>query len=404
MIVKLIWRNLWRNSRRTFITTASITFAVVFSILMQSFQTGAFDNLIRNVVGYYSGYVQIHKNGYWNDRILDNGFYWEDSLFQIINQHEAITAFVPRLETFVLASNGAHTKGCLLVGTDPEKENELSHLKDKVVAGTYFSETDESILLAEGLANRFNLQSGDTLVLFGQGYHGALAAGKYRVSGIVKLASPAMNDGFIYLPLKTTQTFLSAENLLSSVALQLKNPIEMKTLVRDLQTQLGEEYEALDWETMMPEISNHIKADGVSFYVFSGVLYLIIGFGFFGTILMMIAERRKEFGMLISIGMKKLNLGFMLFGETMLITLLGISAGMVMSMPLVIYLNKNPLQFTGELAKAYEEFGFEPIIPAAVDIHIFITQSIIVMGLAFLIGLYPFWHIEKMKGIKALRS
>lgn len=404
MILKLIWRNLWRNSRRTIITTASITFAVLFSILMQSFQTGAFDNLIRNVVGYYSGYVQIHKNGYWNDRILDNGFYWEDSLSQIIQQHTNITGVVPRLETFVLASNGTHTKGCMLVGTNPDKENALSHLKEKLISGSYFSDSEESILLAAGLAERFEIQSGDTLVLFGQGFQGALAAGKYKVSGIVKLASPAMNDGFIYLPLKTTQAFLSAENLLSSVSLQLRDPSLMKILVNDLQLKLGHEYEVMDWETMLPEISNHIKADGVSFYIFSGVLYLIIGFGFFGTILMMIAERRKEFGMLISIGMKKMRLGLMLFGETMLITLLGIFTGMVLSLPLVIYLNKNPLQFTGEMAKAYEEFGFEPIIPTAIDLNIFITQSIIVMCLAFMISWYPILHILKMDGIKALRN
>ncbi|MBK9109620.1 MAG: ABC transporter permease [Saprospiraceae bacterium] len=404
MILKLIWRNLWRNSRRTIITTASITFAVLFSILMQSFQTGAFDNLIQNVVGYYSGYVQIHKNGYWNDRILENGFYWEDSLTQIIQQHANISGIVPRLETFVLASNGSHTKGCMLVGTDPEKENKLSQLKNKLISGNYFSETEESILIAEGLATRFEIHSGDTLVLFGQGYQGTIAAGKYKVSGIVKLASPAMNDGFIYLPLKTTQSFLSAENLLSSVSLQLRDPSSMKILVNELQLKLGHEYEAMDWEMMMPEISNHIKADGVSFYVFSGVLYLIIGFGFFGTILMMIAERRKEFGMLISIGMKKSWLGLMLFGETLLITALGILLGMGLSFPLVVYLNKNPLVFTGEMAKAYEEFGFEPIIPTAISLNIFLSQSVVVMCLAFIIGIYPLWHIQKLDGIKALRN
>ena len=115
----------------------------------------------------------------------------------------------------------------------------------------------------------------------------------------------------------------------------------------------------MPWQEMMPEISNHIKADGFSFYIFSGILYLIIGFGLFGTVMMMTVERKYEFGMLIAIGMKKTKLEMILLGETLLITFFGIILGILFSMPLVIYLKEKPIRFSGETAKAYEQFGFE---------------------------------------------
>ena len=404
MILKLIWRNLWRNHRRTLITTASITFAVMFCILMQSFQKGAFDNLIKNVVGYYSGYVQIHKSGSWNERVLDNCFELNDTLIHKIKQQKNVLDFVPRLETFTLASFNNTTKACMLIGTDPIKEKQLTHLNEKIIEGTYFTIDDESVLIAEGLAKRLNAKLNDTLVLFGQAYQGTLAAGKYKIIGLLHLASPEMNNSFVYLPLKASQVLLNSENRITTLALILDNPLEKIPLVSSLRTQLSSEYEIMDWEEMMPEISNHIKADGASFYIFSAVLYLIIGFGFFGTVLMMTAERKREFGMLISIGLKKINLGLILLGETLLITALGVASGILLSIPLVVYLNRNPIQFTGEMAKAYEKFGFEPVIPTAIDSTVFISQAGFVLILTLFIGLYPIWHIHKLDAVKALRN
>lgn len=403
MIYRMIWRNLWRNSRRTWITTASITFSVFLAIAMKSFQKGSFDNLINNMVGYYTGYVQVHQKGYWDEQVLDNCFESSDSLFHQLSTVTGVQSVVPRLETFMLASIGNVTKGCLLVGTDPEKELALTHLDKKLVSGAYFNEGDETVLIAEGLARRLDVTTLDTLVLFGRGYQGSMAAGKFLIKGILHFASPEMNDNMLYLPLATAQYFLNAENRLTSVVLQIDNPKQMNS-IRDLAAaQLGPSYETMTWEELLPEISGHIEADNASSYMFTGILYLIIGFGFFGTIMMMTAERKYEFGMLIAIGMKKTNLSLILLGETFLITLLGIIFGFLISIPVVFYFKAYPIRFTGEWGKAWEQFGFEPIMPTAFDPSIFITQSIIVFVLALIIGLYPFWHIRRIDPVTAMK-
>lgn len=404
MILKLIWRNLWRNSRRTLITMASIAFAVLFAVLMKSFQNGVFNNLIKNVVGYYSGYIQIHQKGYWDEQVLDNSFELQNALTVQLQQNTQIKKIAPRLETFVLVSKGNSTKGCLLVGTDAVKENNLTQLKKKIIKGSYFENNEENVLLAEGLAKRLGANINDTVVLFGQGFHGAMAAGKYKIKGIVHLASPSMNDTFVYLPLTATQYFLSAENRLTSISFGIDAPENTNAIVQNLKAQIGNKYEIMPWEEMMPEIANHIKADGFSFYIFSGILYIIIGFGLFGTVLMMTAERKYEFGMLIAIGMKKSELELILFGETILITLFGVLLGFVLSLPLVIYLKEKPIRFGGEIAKVYEQFGFEALFPTAVDKNIFINQSLIVLAMAVIIGLYPLWHVNSLNPVEAMKK
>lgn len=404
MIAKFTWRNLWRNRRRTFITMSSVTFAVLLAILMQSFQKGVFDNLVKNVVSFYYGYVQIHAKGYWNEQVLDNSFAFNDSMYKQLKQLPHIKEVVPRLETFVLASVGNNTKGCMLVGTDAVKENNLTGLKNKIISGNYLQNNEPAAIIAEGLAKRLQIAVNDTVVLLGQGYQGAMAAGKYAVKGIVHFGSPALNDGLLYLPLPVAQGFLSAENMLTSISLAIDKPENMSVVQNIVTASIGNEYEVMNWKELMPEIANHIKADGTSFYVFSGILYIIIAFGIFGTILMMTAERRYEFGMLIAIGMKKIKLGIMLFYETILITTLGVLAGILLSLPVVIHFSNRPPRFTGEMAKVYEQFGFEALFPTSMDIQIFISQSLFVLLIAFIIGLYPLWHISRIDPVLAMKK
>jgi ABC-type lipoprotein release transport system permease subunit len=403
MILRLIWRNLWRNPRRTWITTVSITFSVFLAISMQSFQKGSFDNLINNIVGYHTGYIQVHRQGYWNEQILDNGFTSTDTLTGALEAIQGIHEIVPRIETFVLASAGKVSKGCLLVGTDPVKEDHMTQLSKKLIAGSYFNPGEDAVILAEGLAKRLGVNVQDTMVLFGQGYQGTMAAGKYLIKGIVHLAAPALNDNMVYLPLTSAQYLLSAEGMLTSLALKIDHPENMLLIQKEVSGTLPSTYEVMTWEEMMPEIANHIKADGFTSYIFSGILYLIISFGFFGTILMMTAERRYEFGMLIAIGMKKMKLGWILVGETFLITLLGIIFGVMVSFPFVLYFNRYPIRFTGQTAKAYEQFGFEALMPTAVHPPIFVTQSIIVLVMALVIGLYPLWHVRRLDPVEAMK-
>jgi ABC-type lipoprotein release transport system permease subunit len=326
-----------------------------------------------------------------------------DSLIQKIQQ-PSVKTIVPRIESFALASTGNTSKGCMVVGTDPGKEDKLTSLKSKLISGTYFIKDENAALIAEGLAARLNLSVNDTIVLLGQGYQGAIAAGKYAIKGIVKFGQPQLNDGIVYLPLVTAQNFLSAENIVTSIALAIDYPENIDIIQQSVASKLGGAYEVMTWKQMMPEVENHMKADAAGFYVWTGILYLIVAFGIFGTILMMTAERKYEFGMLIAIGMKKIKLGKMLIAETIAISISGTLAGMLISVPVVLYLQKNPIRFTGNRAKAYENFGFEAIFPATFSGNIFLSQAFIVLIIALIIGIYPLWRISRLDPVKAMKK
>jgi ABC-type lipoprotein release transport system permease subunit len=292
----------------------------------------------------------------------------------------------------------------MVCGTDPEPEDQLTKLRSKLIKGHYFSATGHSAMLAEALAEQLQLTVNDTLVLLGQGYQGSMAAGKYVVTGILRFGSPQLNESMVYMPLSTAQYFMGAEGRATSLALAIDDVENLESIQKDLTHSVGSSYEVMTWKEMMPDIENHIRADSAGFYIWTGILYLIIAFGIFSTLLMMTTERKYEFGMLVAIGMKKIRLGMMLLAEALLITLMGTLTGILMGVPLVWYFMYKPIRFKGQVARAYEQFGFEPIFPAVFEANIFITQSLIVFILAFIIGLYPIWSVSRIDPVKAMKK
>jgi ABC-type lipoprotein release transport system permease subunit len=404
-LIKLSWKNLWRNRSRTAVTISAMFFAVVLSITTSSLQDGVFDHFIRNMVGYYTGYIQIHKMGYWEQQILDNSMEQSAEVEKNIKDDPNISALAPRIESYALASAGELTKGCMVIGISPREENHITSLQSKVVQGSYFDENNsQTVLIAEGLAERLNVQLHDSLILISQGYHGSLAAGKYLIQGVVHFGSPDLNDQLLYMPLNTAQEFYSAPGLLTSYVLSIESSDELDESAVKVRSFIGSDYEVMTWEELLPEVEQHIKTDKGSMYIIQSILYLLICFGIFGTLLMMIAERKFEMGMLIAIGMKKKYLMLVLMMESVMNVIIGCLAGCLASFPLVYYLKVNPIRFGGDMAKMYAQYGFEPVFPASVNPMIFLAQGIIVLCVGLVLSLYPIIKVIQLDPVKAMKK
>jgi putative ABC transport system permease protein len=135
------------------------------------------------------------------------------------------------------------------------------------------------------------------------------------------------------------------------------------------------------------------------------ILYMVISFGIFGTVLMMMAERQHEFGVLVAVGMKRSKLALVVFLEVISISLLGALAGIAGAYPVIGYFFLNPIRFGGEEAgKMMEEYGMEPILQPSLDLNIFAKQALIVAAVASIIAIYPFISVLRLSAIKAMRS
>jgi len=406
MLLKLAWLNIWRNRRRTIITATSVFFAVLLAIIFRSLTDGIYDNMIHNMVSYSSGYIQIHQKGYWDEQSINNTFEEDYQLNQELLKNQNVTHLIPRLKAFALASYANKTKGVLILGIDPTKEKAVNNLHKKIISGQYIeTKNDTAVVLGEGLASQLKLKVNDTLVLLGQGYHASSAVAKFNVKGIIKLGAVELNNNVVYMPLQQSQYMHGAEKRLSSISVMSTKTTNLETLKQALQKTINtDRYEVMSWKEMMPEMDQFIEADSTGHYIIIGILYLIISFGLFGTLLMMIFERKHEFGILIAIGMKKRLLAIIILLESIMISLIGCFSGVIAGILFIKWFTIHPIHLTGELKQVYEDYGIESIIYFSSHEKIFIVQTLIVLILAILLAFYPGFKLRKLNPVEAINS
>ena len=134
------------------------------------------------------------------------------------------------------------------------------------------------------------------------------------------------------------------------------------------------------------------------------ILYMVVTFGMFGTMLILIQERVYEFGVLLSIGMSRFKLWTVVFLEGLMTTMVGAMLGVIGVYPLVLYFYNNPYEFTGGAAQAMREQGWEPVLPASLDPSIAITHMLIIVVISILIAFYPAITIRKLHPVEARRN
>jgi len=469
--IKIAWRNLWRNKRRTVITSASVFFAVFFAVVMRSYQLGSYDHMINNIIESFSGHLQVQNVKYQDNPLIDNSFKYNDTLVAAISKTENVISVTPHLESFTLASNGTQTKGVAVIAIDPEKEKKFSDPEAKLVRyritdesvrqlkGTpgmpekiitamtkstgrsfssvgrlelelnltddekerylekilgctafknnYLTEKDDGILVSDRLAAYLKVAIGDSVILMGQGFHGASASGLFPVRGIIKMPSPDIDNKLIVMTIPAAQTFYGAEGRVTSLVINLKDKSDrtinrarssVNALLKD------KTVTTRTWYDLNPVLYQQIQGDSQTGIATLGLLYFIIFFGIFGTVLMMVSERKREFGVLISIGMQKKKLKWIVSIEMALLGVIGLVAGMIASTPLILYFYYNPIVLKGDLAVMMDEWGWDPVMPTAWFGPYFYWQTLVVAIMVSLVTIYPIRKIGKLKEIEALRS
>ena len=94
-------------------------------------------------------------------------------------------------------------------------------LNHSEVSNGFLTNEDEGVLVSDRLAGYLKVTIGDTVILMGQGYHGASAAGIFPVRGIIKMPSPDIDNKLIIMTIPTAQKFFDAEGKITSLSVNL---------------------------------------------------------------------------------------------------------------------------------------------------------------------------------------
>jgi putative ABC transport system permease protein len=404
MFLKMVWRNVWRNKRRSWIIICAVIVGLAGMLFSLAFTEGMMRQTLVNALGTHTAHLEIHKKGFEDSKIINLSIEEPQEVIRAVAEEPGVIAYSPRVVSSGLISSSESSSGISIIGVDPRKEPGVTIIKESVIQGDYLDEEGAyQVLIGQGLAEKLKVDLGDKIVLMAQDLTGDIGSGAYRVKGIFRTASPDFDKYMVYLNLKDSQKLLSLGNRISEVAILTDTPRNPQAVQKALLTRLdSEEYEVLTWKEIMPIMVSQIEFFDEMMYVFFLVVCIAMGFGIVNTLLMAIMERIREFGIMMSLGVRPRKIFQLVVAESVLLCLCGLVLGNLFSYLLVLYAGRKGFDLS-IFSKSLETFGIGHFIYPHLTISMVLIGAVTVLGMGILASLYPGYKASRLRPVEALR-
>ena len=206
------------------------------------------------------------------------------------------------------------------------------------------------------------------------------------------------------IPLKRFQTTFAMPNeahtiVVTSANLQAFSPLISK--LRALAEPRG--LEVLDWRALQPGMWQAILLDASTASLIYVAMVVVVTFSLLNSLLMSVLERTNEFGMLMALGMRPRQIGWMVWVETVLLLVLGIGIGMVLGVLISGYFARAGITFA-QAEQILSQFGLSgAMYPKLSPLTLLAGPAVIALG-TLLAGFFPFWRVYRLEPVAAMRA
>lgn len=419
LISKLAWRNIFRQKRRTILTVMTMTGGFVLSSLSIGWMDGSYSGMILFFTNHQTGQVQVHKDGYLDNPSIYDTIDNYNSVGEQISNQDNVRSWAPRIYVGALlasrdegVSDGIYSNSAAaaVIGIDPVMEENATDFSEQIIEGEMLtvSEADSSlratgqILLGKQLAVMLNASVGDSLVLFSQAADGSGADRKYAVRGIVSTGNNEVDRTTCYLTLADTQLLFALENRVHEIAV-------MTTSLREVDKVAAEISLATDsvglstasWKIFAKEFYAGMKADETQLKIMLAIIIGVAALGVLNTILMMVLERRREFGVMKAIGTKPKSIVRMIVLEANVMGLVSVLLGSVLSTIGLLILSEHGMILDPPMD--YGGFVFREMV-ASITPACYWIPALSVMITSSVVSLIPALKAAHTDAAKSLRT
>ena len=403
LYLKLGWRNNLRNKRRTGLAALAVGLGLAALIFTDAISIGMLSGLIDTATGTFMGQAQVHRRGFLDTLDADLSVKDGPALLKRLAGEPLVKSFSPRAISFAMIASPSNSASVLLYGIDPAAERGVSRLERAVKKGDFLAGEDEAIVIGAGLASALEVETGDKLVLTAAAAGGGeLAQAMFRVGGIIKSGSRAMDSNLAFIRLKKAQELLNLGGNFHEIALAFKDIGNAEDPALPFWKDYGSgENEAKGWPELVPELSAARGLSAFGIFITAVILSGIVALGITNTLFMSLYERMFEFGVLRAVGTRPLRMALMIISEAAVLALLSAAAGMAIGWLASWLTGIHGLDYTG-----VDYAGvtiLEPIRPEFRALQYWLYPAALFV-FTLIVSLYPAVYAARMNPVKAMRK
>jgi putative ABC transport system permease protein len=425
---KIGFRNLARNRWRSGLTLGGIALSVAFMVWILGFMDGWMGAMVQGATAVETGQVQVHTRAFAENPRVYRSFSMDAGTLGDLSEIEGVVAVSPRVKLNGLIGHEEKSQVGRIMGVDPALEAETTPVADALQEGRWLQQNPpvypapREVVLGIGMANQLRVGPGDELVVFLEAADGSMGNDLLRVVGIVRTANTAVDRMTAYMHIEDAQYLAALGEEVHELAIKTENLLEAQATAgliaealgaetSEVPTGLGEEgyaeREAQDpdallvqpWQELLPSIYQMLTISRSSNWITYLLIYLVAAIGLLNTQRMSALERRREFGVLMAIGMRPRRMFRMILTESFVLGTVGGLIGTALGLAVVWYHATAGLDlamFTDKGEFTVMGVAFTGKIYAILTPLAALQPILVMMFVAFLAGLWPAFQSARL--------
>jgi len=402
-LIKIGWRNIWRNKKRSLVVILSIILGLYGGLIISSLMITLNSQRMNTAINTYLADIQIHNKEFSKEYSLSDTISNIHYLEEKLKNDNRVKSYSKRTVINGMLSNSTGSYGVNVLGIDPEFEIKVTNVYTKIVEGDYFeSKRENTMIVGKKLADKLNLRLRSKVVITFQDVNGDITSLLFRIEGVFKSGNSMFDDYNVFVKNNSIFSNLPDLNGYHEIPILTINDDITESLKLDLQ-KINNTLDVKFWGDIAVELAYANKMMSSFLYIFMLIVLSGLSFGIINTMLMAILERKKEIGMLMSIGMSKVYIFLMICLETVFLSLVAIPFSVLITYITIDYFSVSGIDLS-IVGSGLENFGIGTILYLKLPSEYYFNLSLLVILISFISSMFPAIRALKINPAEATKS
>jgi lipoprotein-releasing system permease protein len=221
---------------------------------------------------------------------------------------------------------------------------------------------------------------------------------KFEITGIFQTGMFEYDSQFMYADLTPVQELLSLDStVVSGIAINVTDPWKVEPIRKQIDARLGYGYWTDDWKRLNDSLFSALKLEKMAMAIILFLIVLVAAFNIISTLIMVVADKTREIGILKSMGMPDGGVLRIFILQGITIGVIGTAMGTALGLFLVWLLE------TYKFIELPGDVYFLDTLPVALDPMDLAAILITSLLIAFVSTIYPAWQASRLLPVEAIR-
>jgi ABC-type lipoprotein release transport system permease subunit len=404
LTTKFAVRTLGRSKRRTLLSVIGVGVGCAVALFLSAFMRGANEMRVQSIADSGFGHLRIAPGGWEKSR--ENALRLQDwrAELETVRAMEGVKVAAPHARSTALLAFGTRVAGVELLGVDPPAEQAISRVARAMSEGRYLNPGDKGMtVIGSTIAERLEVELDDDLFLTVVREGGEMEYAMLRIVGIVNTGSRDLDATICHVTLEDVQQFTGL-NGAGEITITLDTARKVEQTASYLRTVIPEGDDVLTWKEIQPAQGADSESDKAFMNFFVVIVVVVVMLGITSAQLTAILERRREFAVLMALGMKGIQVIRLVLVEAAAMGILGAAAGLLLAMPLVYYTATTGINFGAIMGEGTSVSGvlFNPVMYSDMGLWMIPRALFVALISTLIAALYPAWYAVKIDPTSAL--